>query len=66
MMRILGSLFLAILAHPAFAERANISGLPPYTEAILPVGTDLYAVAIGPGGPGEEFGSDEANGNRPA
>lgn len=62
MIRILGSLILATLAHSAFAERANTSGLPPYTEAILPIGADLYAVAIGPGGPGEEFGSDEANG----
>lgn len=46
------------LACPAAAEQ----GLPPFTEALLPLDSDLYAVAIGPGGPGEEFGSDAANG----
>ena len=47
---------------PALAEETFVSGLPPYTEAVLPVGTELYALAIGPGGPGEEFGSSAPNG----
>ncbi|MFY0311842.1 hypothetical protein ACFMBG_18310 [Leisingera sp. D0M16] len=46
------------LSCPASAEQR----LPALTEALLPVGSDLYAVAIGPGGPGEEFGSDATNG----
>lgn len=46
----------------ALAGETSIGDLPPYTEAILPVGSDLFAVSIGPGGPGEEFGSDELNG----
>lgn len=52
--------FLAacVVAFPAFAGQT----VPPFTEAVLPIGGDLYAVAIGPGGPGEEFGSDATNG----
>ncbi len=47
-----------LAAFPAFAKVAA----PPFTEAVLPIGSDLYAVAIGPGGPGKEFGSDATNG----
>ncbi|KIC32224.1 hypothetical protein RA25_12320 [Leisingera sp. ANG-S5] len=46
------------MAGPAAAGQS----LPPFTEALLPMGSNLYAVSIGPGGPGEEFGSDAANG----
>lgn len=54
---------LAILAAWAMAVPALATQTaPPFTEAVLPIGPDLYAVAIGPGGPGEEFGSDETNG----
>ncbi len=59
-------LFFTILAlavtQPALAEQDLVGGLPPYTEAVLPLGRDLYGVAIGPGGPSEEFGSDALNG----
>ncbi len=58
--------FIAILAltiaQPALAEQTLVGGLPPYTEAVHPLGTELYGVAIGPGGPGVEFGSSELNG----
>ena len=47
-----------LLAGPAAAGQ----NLPPFTEALLPMNSELYAVAIGPGGPDEEFGSDAVNG----
>ena len=49
---------ICVVALPAIAKQAA----PPFTEAVLPKGSDLYAVAIGPGGPGKEFGSDATNG----
>ncbi|MDP5219793.1 hypothetical protein Q5Y75_21435 [Ruegeria sp. 2205SS24-7] len=53
------SLLIACTAAcPAVAEQK----LPPFTEAVLPIGNDVYAVSIGPGGPDEEFGSDATNG----
>ncbi len=53
------SLFVACtVACPAVAEHK----LPHFTEAVLPMGNDIYAVSIGPGGPDEEFGSDATNG----
>ncbi len=58
MNRFLAILAACLLAFPAAAKQAA----PPFTEAVLPIGTDLYAVAIGPGGPGKEFGSDATNG----
>lgn len=57
-MKALAYLPLFLLAMPVMAEQT----LPAFTEAVLPVGEDLYAVAIGPGGPGEEFSSDAKNG----
>ncbi|MEM7303206.1 MAG: hypothetical protein AAF468_19165 [Pseudomonadota bacterium] len=62
MFRILFSLVFFVSAHQAFAKSPTVAGVPPFTEAILPVGQDLFAVAIGPGGPGVEFGSDAVNG----
>lgn len=62
MMKALHCIALLFTVQTAFAVETIVSGLPPYTEAILPVGPDLFAVAIGPGGPGEEFGSDALNG----
>ena len=50
------------LVQPAIAEEAFIDGLPAFSEAILPLGSDVYAIAIGPGGPGQEFGSQATNG----
>ena len=46
------------MAFPAIAKQA----VPPFTEAVLPIGAELFAVAIGPGGPGKEFSSDATNG----
>ena len=57
-MRIIPFLAAGVVAFPAYAQQV----VPPYTESLMPVETDLYAVAIGPGGPGEEFGSDATNG----
>ncbi|MEW2918408.1 hypothetical protein AB1A64_15185 [Ruegeria sp. ANG10] len=57
-MKFLSILVACAVACPAVAEQA----LPPYTEAVLPMGNDIYAVSIGPGGPDEEFGSDATNG----
>lgn len=57
-MKTLACLSICLLASPAFAEQV----LPPFTEALLPMEQELYAVSIGPGGPGEEFGSDATNG----
>lgn len=47
-----------VLATPVVAGQM----VAPFTEAVLPIGPNVYAVAIGPGGPGEEFGSDATNG----
>ncbi|MEM7069730.1 MAG: hypothetical protein AAF478_12690 [Pseudomonadota bacterium] len=57
-MKVIPFLAACVVAFPAFAQQA----VPPYTESVLPTDTGLYAVAIGPGGPGEEFGSDATNG----
>ncbi|WP_424830200.1 hypothetical protein [Ruegeria sp.] len=57
-MKILSLLVACTVACPAVAERK----LPPFTEAVLPIGNDIYAVSIGTGGPDEEFGSDATNG----
>ncbi|MEX0319515.1 MAG: hypothetical protein AB3N21_16265 [Ruegeria sp.] len=57
-MKTLSLLVACSVACPAVAEQK----LPPFTEAVLPMESDLYAVSIGPGGPGEEFGSDATNG----
>ncbi len=62
MMKSLHSLIFMMIVQPAIAGGTTVSGLPPYTEAILPMGSDLFAVSIGPGGPDEEFGSDAVNG----
>ena len=51
-----------LVALPILADQRHFIGLPAYTEAILPLGAELYAVSIGPGGPGAEFGSDARNG----
>lgn len=58
MKKLLSILAAWAIVFPALAGQP----VPPFTEAVLPVGPNLYAVAIGPGGPGEEFGSDETNG----
>ncbi|WP_298855363.1 hypothetical protein [uncultured Ruegeria sp.] len=57
-MKVLSLLVASAVACPAVAEHK----LPPFTEAVLPIGNDIYAVSIGPGGPDEEFGSDATNG----
>ncbi|MCL6286198.1 hypothetical protein M3P21_22150 [Ruegeria sp. 2012CJ41-6] len=57
-MKVLSLLVACTVACPAVAEHK----LPPFTEAVLPIGNDIYAVSIGPGGPDEEFGSDATNG----
>lgn len=57
-MKVLSLLVACTAAFPAVAEQE----LPPFTEAVLPMGNDVYAVSIGPGGPDEEFGSDATNG----
>ncbi len=57
------ALFLTFLMiHPVLAEQEHSSGLPAYSEAVLPIGTELYSVAIGPGGPDKEFASNVRNG----
>ena len=61
-MKTLHSLIVLMMVQPTFADETTGGGLPPYSEAVLPIGSELFAVAIGPGGPGEEFGSDAANG----
>ncbi len=61
-MRSLLALIACAAVQPALAGETMVSGLPPFTEALLPVGTELYAVSIGPGGPDEEFGSSALNG----
>ena len=58
MTKLLAILAACVIAYPASAKQA----VPPFTEAVLPIGAELYAVAIGPGGPGKEFGSDATNG----
>lgn len=58
MKKLLAIIAACVVAFPAIAKQAA----PAFTEAVLPIGTDLYAVAIGPGGPGKEFGSDATNG----
>jgi len=35
---------------------------PPFIESVHPMGGEVLGVAIGPGGPSEEFSSSEANG----
>ncbi len=62
MIRILVILGMFAMAQSAQAGEGRVSGLPAYSEAILPIGTELYAVGIGPGGPGVEFGLDAKNG----
>lgn len=57
-MKVLSLLVACIAACPAVAEQE----LPPFTEAVLPMGNGIYAVSIGPGGPDEEFRSDATNG----
>ncbi|MEP3279829.1 MAG: hypothetical protein ABJN26_27935 [Stappiaceae bacterium] len=62
MMKHLG-LFIALsVVHPVAADVVEVTGLPSFTEAILPLGSDVYGISIGPGGPGEEFGSTATNG----
>ncbi len=58
MNKLLSMLVAWALATPVLAGQA----VPPFTEAVLPIGPDVYAAAIGPGGPGDEFGSDATNG----
>ena len=62
MIRTSTTLAAVAFAYSAVADTGAVGGLPPYTEAVLPIEDVLYAVAIGPGGPGEEFGLDETNG----
>ena len=62
MMKLLHPLVFAMMIQPVLADGTTVSGLPPFTEAVLPMGSDLFAVSIGPGGPDEEFGSDAVNG----
>ncbi|WP_299847653.1 hypothetical protein [uncultured Roseovarius sp.] len=62
MIRTSAMLAAIAFACPAMADTGIVNGLPPYTEAVLPIEGALYAVAIGPGGPGEEFGLYETNG----
>ena len=62
MTRLLPFLAAFAAAFPAIAGQASPVTTPPFTEAVLPIESDLYAVAIGPGGPGKEFGSDATNG----
>ncbi len=57
-MKVLSLLVACSVACPAVAEQQ----LPPFTEAVLPMGNYIYAVSIGPGGPDEEFGSNATNG----
>ncbi len=57
-MKVLSLLVACSVACPVVAEQK----LPPFTEAVLPMGNYIYAVSIGPGGPDEEFGSNAANG----
>ncbi len=57
-MKVLSLLVTCTTAFPVVAEQE----LPPFTEAVLPMGNDVYAVSIGPGGPDEEFSSDATNG----
>ena len=61
-MKFLSLLAISMMAQPVLAEQSRVDGLPAFSEAVLPIGTELYAVSIGPGGPGEEFGSDAQNG----
>ncbi|MFA3920525.1 hypothetical protein [Ruegeria hyattellae] len=58
----MSALITLTIVQPVAAEEILVSGLPSFTEAILPLGADVYAIYIGPGGPGEEFGSQETNG----
>ncbi|MGH1477626.1 MAG: hypothetical protein ACRBM6_02680 [Geminicoccales bacterium] len=62
MMKALPFFIAFSMVQPVLAEQNRVNGLPAFSEAILPVGAELYAVSIGPGGPGVEFGSDEQNG----
>lgn len=62
MIKRLSVLFALTIVQPVGAEEILVSGLPPFTEAILPFEADVYAISIGPGGPGEEFGSQATNG----
>lgn len=57
-MKTLSLLIACTAACPAVAEHE----LPPFSEAVLPIGNDVYAVSIGPGGPDVEFGSNDTNG----
>ena len=52
-----GAVFALMTGTAVYAE-----GTLPYPEAALPDGNDMLVVTIGPGGPGEEFGSSEPNG----
>lgn len=61
-MRFLSLLTILMMTQPILAEQSRVDGLSAFSEAVLPIGTELYAVSIGPGGPGEEFGSDAQNG----
>ena len=62
MMKTLSTLFALTIVQPVAADETLISGLPPFIEAILPLGTEVYGVSIGPGGPSDEFGSQSTNG----
>ncbi|WP_143534846.1 hypothetical protein [Ruegeria meonggei] len=62
MTKCLSALLTLTIVQPVAAEEILVSGLPPFTEAILPIEADVYAISIGPGGPGEEFGSQATNG----
>ncbi|WP_299077690.1 hypothetical protein [uncultured Ruegeria sp.] len=62
MIKRLSALLTLTIIQPVSAEEVLVSGLPPFTEAILPFEADVYAISIGPGGPGEEFGSQATNG----
>ncbi len=61
-MRFLSLLAISMMAQSVLAGQGRVDGLPAFSEAVLPIGTELYAISIGPGGPGEEFGSDAQNG----
>lgn len=62
MIKSLSALVTFTIVQSVAAEETLVRSLPSFTEAILPLGADVYAISIGPGGPGEEFGSQATNG----